>query len=224
MAEKVRCSDYFSSFAIHCDFPLLSSDLEIVNVISLMNCFRVLYSTNCEAVNFTLYEYEPSCLRVPRSRISIAESAVMGLSWIQALIALVASSSESTPEDAPEGADEGPEDLEQPAETSANTITANKAATNFVSRLIHVLLVLISSVFVYYHPTGTKRQHFLLSLSWIECVAYPFAEEVVAEDGNKDCKAGEGREPPGNFDIVLARRQEAAPGRRGRLDAEAEEA
>src|SRR5512142_1623992 len=64
----------------------------------------------------------------------------------------------------------------------------------------------------------------LLSLPGIQRVSDAFAEEVVAQDGNEDRETGEGREPPGDFDIVLARREEAPPGGSRRLDAETEEA
>ena len=42
---------------------------------------------------------------------------------------------------------------------------------------------------------------------------------VVSQDGDEDGEAGEGGEPLGDLDVVLALREQAAPARCGRLDA-----
>ena len=44
----------------------------------------------------------------------------------------------------------------------------------------------------------------LFSLPRVQRVANAFAEEVVAEHGDEYREAGEGGEPPGDLDVVLA--------------------
>ena len=48
-----------------------------------------------------------------------------------------------------------------------------------------------------------------------------FTKEIIPYHGYKDGKAGEDRKPPGDLDVVLACRKQAAPARGRRLDAEA---
>jgi NodT family efflux transporter outer membrane factor (OMF) lipoprotein len=60
-----------------------------------------------------------------------------------------------------------------------------------------------SQTFLFY-DANQEVMHKLLPLPRVKGVADAFAEEVVTEDGDKDCEAGEGREPPGDLDIVLA--------------------
>src|SRR5262245_19779938 len=58
----------------------------------------------------------------------------------------------------------------------------------------------------------------------IECVAEPVAEEVHAEGCQRQRRTRKGGEPPRDVEEVAALRQHRAPRRRGRLNAEAEEA
>src|SRR3990167_11348250 len=58
----------------------------------------------------------------------------------------------------------------------------------------------------------------------VEAVAQPVAQQVDAERGQRERGAGERGEPPRDVQEVAALREHAAPGRCGRLDAEAEEA
>jgi hypothetical protein len=49
-----------------------------------------------------------------------------------------------------------------------------------------------------------NRKYPLLSLPGVERVPDTFAEEVVSQDSDEDGEAGEGGEPPGDLDVVLA--------------------
>jgi len=56
----------------------------------------------------------------------------------------------------------------------------------------------------------------------IEGVPHAFSQEVVAQDGDEDGETGIVGEPPGDVDVVLARREDVALAWRRRLDADAE--
>src|SRR3984893_7629206 len=57
----------------------------------------------------------------------------------------------------------------------------------------------------------------------VERVAEPVAEEIDAEDGDENGQAREGREPPRRGEVHATVGEHAAPGRGGRLDAQAQE-
>ena len=58
----------------------------------------------------------------------------------------------------------------------------------------------------------------------VQSVSKPLAEQIIPEDGYQYRKPGEDGKPPGDLDIILAGGEQAAPARRGRLNAEAQEA
>src|SRR5262245_24860618 len=57
----------------------------------------------------------------------------------------------------------------------------------------------------------------------VEDVAQPVPDEVDAQRGEGQREAGERGQPPRDVEEIAALREHAAPGGRGRLDAEAEE-
>src|SRR5882724_10162984 len=58
----------------------------------------------------------------------------------------------------------------------------------------------------------------------VEGVAQPVAEQIDTERRQREGRAGEGGEPPGDVEEVTALGEHAAPRRRRRLDAESEKA
>ena len=64
----------------------------------------------------------------------------------------------------------------------------------------------------------------LASKPGVERVPDPLAQQVIAEDGDQDGEPRIEGEPPGDVDVVLPRREDVPPARRGRLDPDAEEA
>src|SRR5262245_37999369 len=71
-------------------------------------------------------------------------------------------------------------------------------------------------------PSGTTRESD--AELGIERVAQPVTQQVDAQRGEGQRGAGEGGQPPRDVEEVAALAQHAAPGRRGRLHAEAEKA
>ena len=58
----------------------------------------------------------------------------------------------------------------------------------------------------------------------VEGVPDPLPQQVIAEDGDQDGEPRIEAEPPGDVDVVLSRREDVPPARRGRLNPDAEKA
>lgn len=74
----------------------------------------------------------------------------------------------------------------------------------------------LSSHYIMYRVCGLPLQ------AWIEGVPNAFSEQVVRQNGDQDGNSREEREPPGEFQVILAGGEDVAPTGGGGLDSDAE--